>query len=162
MRGRSHILLPLAILLFAACDPAFDMKLDILNESGHAVVLLPPGDTNVINYNPWYSNREGLRIEADSSMEIHLCGGIGLASRSEAEWRICNIIVPDSAVFLFDDGRRLIYHADDTLTDGSPYNFESTHYKYSEKVHTGYMFHGEPYFGRFVYTLTQEQYEQSN
>ncbi len=162
MRGRLYILLSLAIMLFTACDPAYDMKLDIRNESGLSVMLLPPGDTTLLNTEPWYGNRNGQRIEADSCLEIYLCGGLGVASRGEAEWVIRNVLVPDSAVFLFADGRRLVYYADDTLTEGSPYNFNSSHYDYSEKVNTGFMFNGMPYFGRFVYTLTQEQYEQSN
>lgn len=161
MRGRLYILLPLACLLLTACDPAYDMKLDISNESGHSAVLLPPADSSLLWTEPWYWNRDGISIEADSCREIYLCGGVGIASREEGEWSITHLVIPDSAVFLFADGRRLVYYAEDTLAEDSPYNFNSTHYEYSEKVHNGLAFNGAPFFGRFVYTLTQEQYEQS-
>lgn len=167
MRGRSYILLLLASLLFAACDPAYDINMGIRNSSGHTVILMPPGDSSILNSGPWhYLNRAGLdmEIEADSCYEFNLSGGVGCASREEAEWWINNILVPDSAVFVFADGHRLVYYSDDTLTDGSPYNFNSTNYDWSEKY--GYTLSGHrnthPYYIHIAYTLTQEQYEQSN
>lgn len=160
MASGRYTLLLLSCLMLVACDPGYDMKMDIHNNSGHAVMLLPPADSAMLQTDPWYSNREGIGIKADSCYEIHLCGGLGIASFDEAKWTVKNVLIPDSAVFLFDDGRRLVYYAEDTVSEGSPYNFNSTHYEYSEKA--GIAFNGAPYFGLLAYTLTQEQYEQSN
>lgn len=162
MVGRYYILLPFACLLLAACDPAYDVEMDIRNQSGHAVVLQPPADTNILYTEPWYWRRDGIAVEADSCIVIHLCGGLGSASREEAEWQVSTCLVPDSAVFVFDDGRRLVYYSDDTLTEGSPYKFSSSQYDYSEKIWNGLVFNGLPYYGSLTYTITKEQYEQSN
>lgn len=150
------------VVFLASCDPAYDEDVAIKNNSSHRVTVLPSdycfindsGDSTIVRENQSHV------IEAGEAVVVESTGGLGSASREEGVW-MARQYLADSVVFQFDGARKVVYHKEDT-TGISPYNFNSENYVYEEELVTGMVFHGNPYYGKLTFILTDEHYNMAN
>jgi hypothetical protein len=60
-------------------------------------------------------------------------GSLGCTSHDESKYRIFYDFYGDSISFVIDSTRKITYYAYDTISDDSPYNFNSSHYQHTTK-----------------------------
>ncbi|MBP5526932.1 MAG: hypothetical protein J6X79_00600 [Bacteroidales bacterium] len=156
---KHYLLLVLAVLGLTACDPGYDEDVAFKNSSLHVVTVVPSdyysqySDTTVV-----YEN-EAHTLAVGEELLLNVAGGLGVASREEAEgW--FRIYYSDSVIFRFDDEKQVVFYKDDSVSI-SPYNFNSANYQYEEKLNKGITFHGYPYYGKLTFTITDEHYRMA-
>ena len=141
-----------AMLTFAvmtACDPGFDDNLCIDNQSGYDLIIDYGGFHR-------YCEQQGTCFVRDGeTVTIPYDGGIGCTDKESSEAGMRYLFWGDSVTFMDVDSVPLrTYYATDTTSDDSPYNFNSSHYKYEEKVARN----GCPaVYTKHTFTLTEGQ-----
>jgi hypothetical protein len=83
-------------------------------------------------------------------------GSLGCTSHDESKYRIFYDFYGDSISFVIDSTRKITYYAYDTLSEDSPYNFNSSHYQHTYKEPTR-NFGCEASESSHTYTITTEQ-----
>ena len=114
-------------MLLTACDPEGEDELVIQNETTRQVSVKNSGDS--------MDARHGTMVldpGADTSFVFPVTGGTW---REGAIAEFVNWVYGDSVQFLVDGEVVATYYRTDTLSDNSPYNFNSKNYQYSEKYH---------------------------
>lgn len=151
------------LAIFAtSCDPGYEEDMVIRNESSHIVTVIPaPYSWYNIDMDSTFSQEnKTYTLAPNEEVVIQSNGGIGSASLEEA----INVFLQyygDSVTFRFDGetGPQTVYYRTDT-TNISPYNFNSTQYKYEEKRHYGRWFNGHSSYGKLTFAITNEHYEK--
>ena len=133
-----RILLPLlAALLLAACDPGFNEEYTIDNQSSHDIVFIWSGSWR------YYPNENGQNFDgtypvaAGQKATLPFNGGLGQTGQDIIESSARYGLFGDSVSFVVG-ADTLTFHASDTLSADSPYNFKSQRYSYDELVNGQY------------------------
>ena len=150
----------LLTVLAIACDPGYDEDMVIRNESSRTVTVIPgnrnyaTGEPDIVVENNTYT------LAPSEEVVIQGNGGIGSASLEEAIATFLQYY-GDSVTFRFagETEQQIVFLRTDT-TGISPYNFNSTYYKYEEKRHYGLWFNGHSSYGKLTFTITDEHYEK--
>ena len=146
-----------------ACDPGYNEDMVIRNASSHTVTVIP-GTRDCATGEPSYSvENKSYTLAPGEEVVIHNDGGLGSASFEEGV-NYFKAFYGDSVKLGFggfgEDGLLCEKTYYTWETDGiSPYNFQSSNYTYEEKRNTGLVFHGLPYYGKLMFTITDEHYD---
>ena len=130
-----------AAMLLVACDPAFDEDYILDNQSSHNIVFVWNGDWHS------YPNEEGLNydgtypVPAGQQVTLPFMFGLGVTCREQIEVNARNYLLGDSVSFIVDGTDTVTFYASDSLSDLSPYNFNSLHYAYYEKLNGSYAYY---------------------
>ena len=152
-----HILaLVCSTILFSSCDPGYYDELYFDNQSEYDILVeysrsyrYSPSEYER-GYDGTYPTPNGKRTL------VYMDGGLGCTGTYESKYSIFNYFYGDSISFVIDSTRKITYYAYDTLSEDSPYNFNSSHYQHTYKEPTG-NFGCEASESSHTYTITTEQ-----
>ena len=153
-------LILLSVILATACDPGYYEGMVIRNESSQTVTVIP-GTRECGTGEPSYNvENKTYTLAPSEEVVIQSTGGIGEASLEEGI-EVFLQYYGDSVTFCFNGETepQIVYYRTDT-TGISPYNFNSTHYKYKEKRHYGRWFNGHSSYGKLTFSITNEHCEK--
>lgn len=138
MKTKRLFLLLATATLLAACDPGFNEEYIIDNQSSHNIVFVWSGDWR------FYPNENGLNFDgaypvaAGQKVTLPFNGGLGSTGWDIITLTSRDFLLGDSVQFIVDGTDTLTFHASDTLSADSPYNFKSQRYSYDELVNGQY------------------------
>lgn len=161
MKHTTKIAMALLLAILAtACDPGYYEGMVIRNESSQTVTVIP-GTRECGTGEPSYNvENKTYTLAPSEEVVIQSTGGIGEASLEEGI-EVFLQYYGDSVTFCFNGETepQIVYYRTDT-TGISPYNFNSTHYKYKEKRHYGRWFNGHSSYGKLTFSITNEHCEK--
>ena len=143
-------------MLFSSCDPEYYDELYFDNQSGYDILVEYSGWFRYYpseyerGYNGTYPTPNGKKTL------VYMDGGVGCTGSYESKIIILNDFYGDSISFVIDSTRKITYYAYDTLSEDSPYNFNSSHYQHTYNEPTG-NFGCEASESSHTYTITAEQ-----
>lgn len=162
MKKINTLLIVVAALFFAACDPEYTCDSAIINYSGHQVRITP------LNYTVYTSAYDSsihdtaffssvIDLSDEDNVIVSTTGGIGYASREEC---ISNMrrYLGDSVQLLFENNKRVVFRSSDT-TGVSPYNFNSAIYSYVQDLRVNRDKVGDPYYGKLTLLIGDNFYQ---
>lgn len=120
-----------AALLLAACDPGYNEEYTIDNQSSHDLVFVWSGGWR------YYPSENGPNFDgsypvaAGTKATLPFAGGLGQTNRDLIRFSARHGLLGDSVSFVVGTDT-LTFYASDTLSDDSPYNFDSERYTYDE------------------------------
>ena len=132
MKLNRLLLMAVAALLLAACDPAYNEEYTIDNQSSHDLVFVWSGGWR------YYPSENGPNFDgsypvaAGAKVTLPFAGGIGQTGRDQIRFSALYGLLGDSVSFVVDGADTLTFYASDTLGADSPYNFASPRYTYDE------------------------------
>ena len=132
MKTKKLLLTVIAAMLMVACDPGFNEEYILDNQSSHDIIFVWNGDWHYY-HNENGSNFDGTySVSAGQQVTLPFMGGLGVTGREEIVTNARNYLLGDSVSFIVDGLVTVTYYADDTLSELSPYNFNSPRYSYDE------------------------------
>ena len=141
MKAKRLLLPVLAAMLMVACDPGFDEEYILDNQSSHDIVFVWNGDWH------YYPNENGSNFDgtypvaAGQQVTFPFMGGLGVTSREQIVHNARNYLLGDSVSFIVDGTDTVTFYASDSLSDLSPYNFNSPRYTYDEQRSRNYAYY---------------------
>ena len=131
------MLVGLAALLLAACDPGFDEEYIIDNQSSHDLLFVWSGDWRYYPYENGRNYDGTYPVPAGTKVSLPYHGGLGGTNRDEIRRTARYYLLGDSVSFVVG-ADTLTFYASDTLGADSPYNFDSPRYTYDELPGNGW------------------------
>ena len=131
MKLNRLLLMAVAALLLAACDPGYDEEYTIDNQSSHDLVFVWSGGWH---YYPSENERGfdgSYPVAAGTKATLPFAGDIGQTGRDQIRFSALHGLLGDSVSFVVGSDT-LTFYASDTLGADSPYNFDSERYTYDE------------------------------
>ena len=131
MKLNRLLLMAVAALLLAACDPGYDEEYIIDNQSSHDLVFVWSGGwryypcENGPNFDGSYP------VPAGTKTTLPFAGDLGQTGRDQIRFSALYGLLGDSVSFVVGSDT-LTFYASDTLGADSPYNFDSERYTYDE------------------------------
>lgn len=131
MKLNRLLLMAVAALLLAACDPGYNEEYTIDNRSSHDLVFVWDGSWR------YYPSENGPNFDgsypvpAGTKATLPFAGGIGQTGRDQIRFSALYGLLGDSVSFVVGSDT-LTFYASDTLGADSPYNFDSERYTYDE------------------------------
>lgn len=131
MKLNRLLLMAVAALLLAACDPGYNEEYTIDNQSSHDLVFVWSGSWR------YYPSENGPNFDgsypvaAGTKATLPFAGGIGQTGRDQIRFSALYGLLGDSVSFVVGSDT-LTFYASDTLGADSPYNFDSERYTYDE------------------------------
>lgn len=131
MKLNKLLLMAVAALLLAACDPGYDEEYTIDNQSSHDLVFVWDGSWR------YYPSENGPNFDgsypvaAGTKATLPFAGGLGQTGRDQIRFSALYGLLGDSVSFVVGSDT-LTFYASDTLSADSPYNFDSERYTYDE------------------------------
>jgi hypothetical protein len=119
-----------AAIMLSSCDPAHYNDLYFDNQSGYDIIFEYSGIYT-------YYNEDGRRCQGAQPVpngEKTLMledGGIGCSGERDDKTDMFDWLYGDSVCFVIDSIHRISYYSYDTLSEDSPYNFNSPHYQHT-------------------------------
>ena len=141
MKAKRLLLPVLAAMLMVACDPGFDEEYILDNQSSHDIVFVWNGDWH------YYPNENGSNFDgtypvaAGQQVTFPFMGGLGVTSREQIVHNARYYLLGDSVSFIVDGTDTVTFYASDSLSDLSPYNFNSPRYTYDEQRSRNYAYY---------------------
>ncbi len=131
MKLNRLLLMAVAALLLAACDPGYNEEYIIDNQSSHDLVFVWSGGWR---YYPSENERGfdgSYPVAAGTKATLPFAGDIGQTGRDQIRFSALHGLLGDSVSFVVGSDT-LTFYASDTLGADSPYNFDSERYTYDE------------------------------
>lgn len=139
--------LALGAMLMSGCEKIHTDELTINNQSGHNVVIEYATVMRPHSIGGFELGWTDI-IPTDSSVVVFSAEDNGYTGKEDSEKEIVKWFFGDSLTFIVDGTYRYTYHSSDTLTNNSPYNFNSPFYLYTESGQT---------YTNHTFTITAEQ-----
>ena len=131
MKLNRLLLMAVAALLLAACDPGYNEEYIIDNQSSHDLVFVWSGGWR---YYPSENERGfdwSYPVPAGTKATLPFAGDLGQTGRDQIRFSALYGLLGDSVSFVVGSDT-LTFYASDTLGADSPYNFDSERYTYDE------------------------------